>query len=98
MEDRGEAGESAVASKGSGWKDPQELGVRVSGGVCSPQQASKVVLGFSVTVEHTILTTLSYSTPPNEPHKPNYGDGGAAFLLAPDTLILPDTFTDKDLH
>ena len=57
--------------------------MRVSGGVCSPQQASKVVLGFSGTVEHTILTTLSYFTPPNEPHKPNYGDGGAALLLAP---------------
>ena len=40
-------------------------------------------LGGGLTVEHTILTTLSYFTPPNEPHKRNYGDGGAALLLAP---------------
>ena len=70
--------------------------MRVSGGVCSPQQASKVVLGFSGTVEHTILTTLSYFTPPNEPHKPNYGDGSAALLLAPvgddvSGLLAPET-------
>ena len=70
--------------------------MRVSGGVCSPKQASKVVLGFSGTVEHTILTTLSYFTPPNEPHKRNYGDGGAALLLAPvgddvGGLLAPET-------